>query len=219
VNPQIFAALQDAITYHIMLDGHFLVYPIPLVDRETGTIRSFLNWLWYRNVPKGPELDDLATDREGVLREVSLNPGTVREQHIAKLRRDASSILPTSLVEVIDSTTQPFIQIIFDCEVPQMIFGRVCLMGDAAFVARPHAAAGTAKAAEDGWQLAQAIKANDGDVVAALRTWEIGQIRLGRGVLARTREAGRKIQFEGTWQVGDPLPFGLYEIGDSSMPD
>lgn len=50
-----------------------------------------------------------------------------------------------------------------------MAFGRVCLIGDAAFVARPHAAAGTAKAAEDGWQLAQAIQTSPGDVVAALR--------------------------------------------------
>ena len=100
-----------------------------------------------------------------------------------------------------------------------MAFGHVCLVGDAAFVARPHAAAGTAKAAEDAWKLAEAIKAADGDVSTALRTWEIRQIRLGRGVLARTREAGRKLQFEGTWQVGDPLPFGLYEIGDSSIPD
>ena len=30
-----------------------------------------------------------------------------------------------------------------------MAFGRVALIGDAAFAARPHAAAGTAKAAED----------------------------------------------------------------------
>ncbi|HEX6482568.1 MAG TPA: FAD binding domain-containing protein [Ktedonobacteraceae bacterium] len=219
MNPQTFALLREAITYHIMPDGHLLVYPIPVVDRATGATRSFLNWLWYRNVPKGPQLDDLATDKEGVLREVSLNPGTVREQHIAKLRQDASSILPASLVEIIHSTAQPFIQIIFDCEVPQMVFGRVCLVGDAAFVARPHAAAGTARAAEDGWQLAQAIKVADDDLDTALRTWEANQLRLGRGVLARTREAGRKIQFEGTWQIGDPLPFGLYEIGDSSMPD
>ena len=32
-----------------------------------------------------------------------------------------------------------------------MAFGRICLIGDAAFAVRPHAAAGTAKAAADGW--------------------------------------------------------------------
>jgi len=216
--PQTFAALQEAITYYILPEGHLLTYPIPVIDRATGSTRHFLNWLWYRNIPKGPEFDDLLTDRDGVLREVSLNPGTVQEKHITKLRQD-SSILPGSLVEVIHNTAQPFIQIIFDCEVSQMAFGRVCLIGDAAFVARPHAAAGTAKAADDAWKLAEAIKAAGGDVIAALRSWEISQLRLGREVLARTREAGRKLQFAGSWQVGDPLPFGLYKIGDSSLPD
>jgi 2,6-dihydroxypyridine 3-monooxygenase len=100
-----------------------------------------------------------------------------------------------------------------------MAFGRVCLIGDAAFVARPHAAAGTAKAAEDAWKLGEAIKEAGGDVLTALRRWEPDQLRLGGGVLARTREAGRRLQFEGSWQVGDPLPFGLYEIGDSLMPE
>jgi 2-polyprenyl-6-methoxyphenol hydroxylase-like FAD-dependent oxidoreductase len=35
-----------------------------------------------------------------------------------------------------------------------MVFGRICLIGDAAFAARPPAAAGTVKAAADGWALA-----------------------------------------------------------------
>ncbi len=57
----------------------------------------------------------------------------------------------------------------------------------------------------------------NGDVVAALKRWEPDQLALGRRVLARTREAGRRSQFDGTWHVGDPLPFGLYEVGDSEM--
>ena len=99
-----------------------------------------------------------------------------------------------------------------------MVFGRVCLIGDAAFALRPHAAAGSAKAAEDAWKLGEAVREAGGDVIAALEAWEPEQLELGRRVLARTREAGRRSQFEGTWQIGDPLPFGLYEVGDSAMP-
>lgn len=58
-----------------------------------------------------------------------------------------------------------------DCAVPRMALGRVCLFGDAAFVARPHAA-GTAKAVEEGWQLVQALQATQGDVVQALQRGE-----------------------------------------------
>ena len=42
--------------------------------------------------------------------------------------------------------------------------GRVALIGDAACAARPHAAAGTAKAAADGWALAAALGEAGGDI-------------------------------------------------------
>jgi hypothetical protein len=32
------------------------------------------------------------------------------------------------------------------------------------------------------------------------------------------RSAGDRFQFENTWRVGDPLPLGLYQVGDSSLP-
>jgi 2,6-dihydroxypyridine 3-monooxygenase len=94
-------------------------------------------------------------------------------------------------------------------------FGRVCLMGDAAFAARPHAAAGTAKAAADAWALADALRAT-ADVPAALRRWEPERLALGRQLLARVRDMGRRAQVDGTWRAGDPdLAFGLERPGDS----
>jgi 2,6-dihydroxypyridine 3-monooxygenase len=110
------------------------------------------------------------------------------------------------------------LQAVFDIDVPRMAFGRVCLIGDAAFALRPYAAAGTAKAAEDAWTLGQAVHASAGDVVAALDRWQTGQLTLGRQVLNRARNAGDRSQFENTWRVGDPLPLGLYQVGDSSLP-
>lgn len=219
LQPHTFATLCEAITYYLLPKGHVLIYPIPVVDAAHGTTRTYINWLWYRNVPQGPELDSLRTDKEGVLREVSLYPGTVQERFIAQLREDAVSSLPQSLAEVVCRTVQPFLQLIVDRDVTRMAFERVCLIGDAAFVARPHAAAGTAKAAEDAWKLGEAVKKADGDVVNALNSWEPAQLQLGRAVLARTREAGRRLQFEGTWRIGEPLPFGLHKTGDSTMPD
>jgi 2,6-dihydroxypyridine 3-monooxygenase len=95
-----------------------------------------------------------------------------------------------------------------------MAFGRVCTMGDAAFSARPHVAAGTAKAAADAWALRDALDA-EGDVSAALAVWERRQLRLGRSVVARSREMGRRSQVEGTMMPGDPAwKFGLIEAGN-----
>jgi len=218
LSPETFAALNEAITYYVLPNSHALVYTIPGAKGFLEPGRRLINWLWYRNVEQGRELDDLMTDREGKLREVSLGPGDVRERYAEELRRAAISALPPPLAEVLLKTAEPFVQVVFDVEVPRMAFGRICLTGDAAFALRPHAAAGSAKAAEDAWKLGEAVQQTGGDVVAALEAWEPGQLKLGRQVLARTRDAGRRSQFEGTWRVGEPLPFGLYEVGDSSMP-
>ena len=95
-----------------------------------------------------------------------------------------------------------------------MAFGRVCLVGDAAFVARPHAAAGTAKAAVDGWSLAAALAGAD-DVADGLLRWQPGQVELGRGLVQRSRQLG-EAQIRGEWLAGDhSLLFGLRAPGDS----
>lgn len=83
--------------------------------------------------------------------------------------------------------------------------GRVCLFGDAAFVARPHAA-GTAKAVEEGWQLVQALQATQGDVVQALQRGEPRQPALGEAVLTRTRAAGQRAQVENSGEWVPPCP-------------
>ncbi|NDA11060.1 MAG: hypothetical protein EBZ15_00270 [Actinobacteria bacterium] len=96
-----------------------------------------------------------------------------------------------------------------------MAFGRTCLIGDAAFAVRPHAAAGTAKAAEDGWVLAEELESANGDVPRALERWQARQLDLGRTLLERTRRIGASSQFTGGFTAGDPqLIFGLYGPGD-----
>ncbi len=214
LTPGTFVALQESITYFLLPNSHILAYPIPDVDGLVTPGRP-INWVWYRNVAEGPDLDDLMTDRNGTRQIVSLPPGSVQDCHVRDLRAGAAALLPLPLAEMVIKTTRPFIQAVVDVEVPRMAFGRICLIGDAAFTLRPHAAAGTAKAAEDAWQLAEAVKACAGNVVAALQQWEPGQLALGRGVLARTRSVGNRVQFEGTWRIGDPLPFGLFRVGDS----
>jgi len=215
--PAVTEGLTDAITYYLMPHSHLLTYPIPANESNAQGAPPLLNWLWYRNVAAGSALEQVMTDRTGTVRDVSLPPGAVRAENAAQLRLEAADALPLLLVNLINQTDQPFLQAVMDCAVPQMAFGRVCLIGDAAFVTRPHAAAGTAKAVEDGWQLSLALQATNGNVADALRAWEPRQLALGAAVLDRTRAAGQRVQVENRWQVGDPLPLGLYDVGDSQM--
>jgi 2-polyprenyl-6-methoxyphenol hydroxylase-like FAD-dependent oxidoreductase len=60
-----------------------------------------------------------------------------------------------------------------------MAFGRVCILGDAAFVARPHTAASTSKAATNAMALANSITSSSNvNVVEALKRWEPSQLEL-----------------------------------------
>jgi 2,6-dihydroxypyridine 3-monooxygenase len=217
LSPAASDVLLGVITYHLMPHSHFLTYPIPGADGSVEPGRRLTNWLWYRNVAAGAALDGLMTDRTGVRRPVSLAPGTVAPDRLAELRSASAQRLPEPLAELVAATAEPFVQVIFDIEVPRMAFGRVCLIGDAAFALRPHAAVGTAKAAEDAWRLADAIRAAGLEVPPALPGWERGQLALGRAALRRTRRAGERVQHTGEWRVGEPLPWGLYESGDSAL--
>lgn len=208
-----FEALHDALTYQLLPDSHILVYPIPGLDGAVDEGHRLMNIVWYRNVAEA-ELPVLLTDRTGRPRTVSLPPGAARDEVIAEMRDFAAEHLAPPIAEVVTGIPEPFVQAVFDIDVPRMVSGRACLLGDAAFAVRPHAAAGTAKAAEDGWALARELRRAGGDVPAALAAWEARQLALGSGLLARTREIGDSSQFTGEFHPGDQrLIFGLYGPG------
>jgi 2,6-dihydroxypyridine 3-monooxygenase len=204
----------DALTYSVYANSHILVYPIPGADGSVVPGERLINYVWYRNYQAGPDLDHLLTGADGITREVSVPPGTVRSKHLSELKAVAAARLPTAIASLVEATTTPFVQVVFDVEVQRMAFGRVCLLGDAAWVARPHAAAGTAKAADDGWALADALDKHADNVQVALKTWEARQMAVGRQLLDRTRRIGAQSQFLNSWQPDDPEHlFGLHAPG------
>jgi 2,6-dihydroxypyridine 3-monooxygenase len=207
------STLLDALTYRILPRGHLLTYPIP---GPKGSV--LFNWLWYQNIAPGHRLTDLLTGRDGVSAELTVPPGAVQTRHVEQLQSAADTDLPAPLAEVVQHTADPFIQVIVDLEVPRMAFGRCCLIGDAAVVLRPHIGVGTAKAADDAWQLGTALLGVTAQhIPSRLRAWETQQLPAARRALQRARAAGRSFQ-NGTWRVGEPPPFGLLVPGDSVLP-
>ena len=217
VEPTALEALADAITYHVLPAGHFITYPIPGPESSAGSGRR-RNWLWYWNVRPRAELEDLLTGDDGTRFTTSVPRGLVARDHLSELARRAKASLPPALAEILIGTPDPFIQVIFDLAVERTTSGQACLIGDAAFTARPHIAAGTAKAAEDAWTLAAALDGAHGDVAGALGPWSRQQVALGAAAVERSRKAGSRLQ-NGSWKVGEPLPYGLYRVGDSSLAD
>lgn len=213
LSPAARTALDDAITYDVVPHSHITMYPIP---GEEGTADEYklMNYVWYRNVAEGADLAELLMDKRGLPGAVSVHPGQVQDRYVDELRRAAADQLAPAVAEVVIATEMPYLQVVSDVRSQRMAQGRVALIGDAACGARPHAAAGTAKAAADAWALSAALSDAGGDVAAALAKWEPTQLQLSDALLRRVVAMGERSQFTNTWVPGDPdLRFGLYGPG------
>ncbi|MGB8935148.1 MAG: hypothetical protein WCC17_08590 [Candidatus Nitrosopolaris sp.] len=174
---------------------HILCYLIPGHTGELSEGEHRLNWVWYVNVPVGSKLQSLLTDRYGKQREFSVPQGMVTDDFVQQQKGIAESILPTVFGQLVIQTNEPFIQTIYDLSVPKMAFGRVCILGDAAFVPRPHTAAGLSKAATNAIALANSINSSNVDVVEAIKRWEPSQLELGNYLKYLGISLGNRSQF------------------------
>ena len=173
-----------------------LGYPVPGRDNDTAAGRRAYNIVWYRPTDPATTLVDLCTDAAGRRHGMAIPPPLIRPDVIAAIKATARAQVAPQIAEIF-ARSEPFFQPIFDLESARIAFGdpvpRVALLGDAAFVARPHAGAGVTKAALDAASLADALFAHGGDLGAALGRYDREQTRFGRGLVALSREEGAYI--------------------------
>ena len=179
--------------------SQFLVYLVPGERDAVDPGRRRFNWVWYRTAD-GVAKATLLVDRAGRQRSGSIPPGWLAANAELDLREAADQRLPPPLRQMVSATRQPFLQIIQDLTVPRMAFGRVALIGDAAFVPRPHTAASTSKAAGNALALAAALQGSE-DVSTALLRWEPEQLRAGQEL----RQLGQRLgeRFKHKMVAGD----------------
>ena len=173
-------------------DNMLLEYLVPGEDNAMQAGRRRWNWVWFRKI-EAARLPAVLTDRDGRVHAFSLPPGALQERHAAALRADADRMLAPPFRALVHATEEPFIQLILDLAVPRMAFGRVVLLGDAAFVPRPHTAGGSAKAAANALALAQALQQPGRPVEQALHAWEMLQLRAGRAMTDAGQRMGNQI--------------------------
>ena len=165
-----------------------LAYAMPGRNNETQVGRRSYTIVWYH--PVHPDvLADMCTDATGRHHGDAIPPPLIRPDVIAAIKATAHAVIAPQLARIFERT-QPFFNAIFDLESPQIVFGRVALLGDAAFVARPHVGAGVTKAALDAASLADALKAADGNVGAGLAQYQREQQPFGSEIVALGRAQG-----------------------------
>jgi 2-polyprenyl-6-methoxyphenol hydroxylase-like FAD-dependent oxidoreductase len=171
-----------------------LGYPVAGPDNDLRVGHRRFNMVWYRPADERTELVRLLTDAQGATHALSIPPPLIRPEVIAAMRAAGERLLAPQFVEIVRlSAAAPMLQPIYDLATPRMAFGRVAILGDAAFVARPHVGAGVAKAADDAAALAEALQSTD-DVEAALLRFEAQRLVIGHRIIARARHLGSYLQ-------------------------
>jgi 2-polyprenyl-6-methoxyphenol hydroxylase-like FAD-dependent oxidoreductase len=188
VPPAIRRAHFDKIAFTFPPGEMSLAMPVPGHGDDTRPGHRRYYFIWYRPADAAM-LRDLCTDAEGVHHRMSIPPPLIRPEIVRAAKQDAAERFAPDLAAVIARTAQPLLQAITDLESPRLVLGRVVLLGDAAFVARPHVAAGVSKAALDAAALADALEA-ESDIDAALMRYERERLDFGRRIVAHGRRLG-----------------------------
>jgi 2-polyprenyl-6-methoxyphenol hydroxylase-like FAD-dependent oxidoreductase len=136
----------------------------------------------------GRDRSAIFTDSSETERTFSVSPGRLRDP-IRHRQRERAATLPPVFETLVGETSGLFVQATYDLTVPSMVADRVCLLGDGAFVARPHTAAGTAKAAGDATALADALARHE-SVNEALAAWDQTRTEYGTTLVARGKQMG-----------------------------
>lgn len=171
-------------------------YPVAGANNATELGKRRFNFVWYRAAQSAAQLGALLTDADGIHYPLGIPPNKISWRQVAAMRESARQLLAPQFAEIIEKTAQPFLQPIFDVNSEQIAFGRVLLMGDASFVARPHVGMGVTKAAEDAMALADCIRQFGATPEAGL-AYQQARLGPGRAVVARGRRLGHYMQSQG----------------------
>jgi len=174
-------------TFFLPGEQQIIGYPIAGLNNDLRVGHRRYNFIWYR-VATAEQLREMCVDANGRQHEHSVPPPLIRADLIARMRADARAIMPPQFLDCL-ANMRPFFTPIYDFSTPQLVFGRVVLVGDAAASARPHMGFGMAKAGGDALALAEALASHD-DVDAGLAAYNRTRQPIGEHVVRHGRRLG-----------------------------
>lgn len=170
-----------------------LGYPVAGEGNDLRPGRRRYNFVWYRPAAEETDLPRLLTDESGRTHAFGIPPPLIARAVAAEMRAQAEAVLAPQFREAVRLAPGAFLQPIYDLEADRMAAGRVALVGDAAFVARPHVGGGIAKAVGDAVALAERLDREPG-IPAALLSFEAARMPVGARIVQRARHLGAYLQ-------------------------
>ena len=218
----------DAITFFGYEHGHGFLYYVPSPDPNHGSTpgKRRLNWAFHETIA-GKSIPGIKPDDDGYVRQ-GLRPGAASDEQISYCRAMARQYFPPFFGDVVAATEQPFIQPVVDACIPSYTHGRICLIGDAATLTRPHIGGGAGKALDDALALSDALATHD-SIDDALTVWNDDRSAFGNELFEVGRSMGEHLveatpdwdtmdhaAMERWWQdvIGDRYWFWVAEVAD-----
>ena len=184
------ALLFDRYTVCIAPGEQGIGYPVPGPGHRMESGRRQYNVVWYHPIEEASELPRLLTDDTGRYHANGIPPSLISARVREEMSALAREVLAPQLAEAIERARLVFFQPIVDLESPRLVFGRVVVIGDAAFTARPHVAMGVPKGGADAIALVESIKRSPDDYLSGLQAFEAERLRIGAAIVARGRYLG-----------------------------
>ena len=167
-------------------------YPIAGNDGSIEVGSRRYNYLWYYPTTE-EKLKDLLTDNEGYFHSDGIPPSLIKGDHITDIMKIANKIMPKNFIDIVTKASTTMFQPIYDVMSEKIVSENIVLIGDAAFVARPHVGIGVLKAAQDAVSLANALI--DNSVTSdALTTYALERFEPGRQAVIHGRNLGSFIE-------------------------
>jgi 2-polyprenyl-6-methoxyphenol hydroxylase-like FAD-dependent oxidoreductase len=193
VTPATHELLFEKFAFCLPPSEQILGYPVAGPGNQVDPGHRRFNLVWYRPADENLALREMLTDHTGQLHSGGIAPQRIRPEIIASMRQAAHDLLAPQFAELIDRVEQPFFQPIYDLNAEQLHFGHTVLLGDAAFVARPHCGMGVTKAAGDAVSLVRHLNTAS-TITHALASYSAERVQFGQAVVSYARQLGAYMQ-------------------------
>ena len=186
---EVLEELEGRMAFGMAPGGHWLGYLVAGTEDKLEPGDRRYNWGWYRSGDESV-LRDLLTDAAGVHHANGIPHDRIRFPLRDAMRTEAARFLAPQIQAIIAATDTPYLQAIYDMGCDRLVHGRVVLIGDAAFTARPHVGMGISKAADDATTLATALSDDPAGTGGTLAAWERDRLGFGLAVMDWGRDLG-----------------------------
>jgi 2-polyprenyl-6-methoxyphenol hydroxylase-like FAD-dependent oxidoreductase len=195
--PEFVESCFSALNFSFPKGEELIGYPVAGANGAVEPGQRRFNIMWYRPVAPGKELQHTFTGTDGVHHEAGIPPSLVRPELIKAMKEQACRVFSPAFADVIGRMEGMFVQAIYDLQSERMGRGRIAVIGDAAFVARPHCGAGVSKAADDAASLTSALNTNP-LTSDAIEAFSAERAEAGKAAVAWAAHLGSYFQMDRT---------------------